>query len=139
MIKAKGLELTGIDVDDLKLIEEYVKALETGPTSDHCLCEWSEVQPGMPRIRTSVNMACPVHTREGLLLGFLKHTRNLVQDKETKQEVTGLGKPEKEYLEGLPAKPTETRPIVHRNPNFIIGRKVQDANVRFVDPDDDFA
>lgn len=139
-------DLTGINEADINLIEDYVKALETGPTSDHCLCEWSEVQPGR-KIRTSVNMACPVHTREGLLLGFLKHTRNVLQDKEMiqKHEVTSIESETPMYMEGLPLKPatpTETRPVVAPAPTVYRDkdkslRKVEESNVRFIDENDD--
>ena len=64
------------DPDDLRaLVARYVTWIETGVTLSACLCDWHEKFPvpgGVPvKMLSSVNLNCPVHTKEGFLLGFL--------------------------------------------------------------------
>lgn len=61
--------------DRLKaLIEDYVSGLETELTEAQCRCEWLEMDTafGKRKVRQSVNLECPVHTREGLILAFVE-------------------------------------------------------------------
>jgi len=61
--------------DRLKaLIEDYVSKLETELTEEQCLCEWIEMDTafGKRKIKQGVNLECPVHTREGLILAFIE-------------------------------------------------------------------
>jgi len=61
------------------LIIDYVVHLEVDPTATWCLCPWqihpadSEKPEGQRRKRRTDNHPeCPVHTREGLIMGFIK-------------------------------------------------------------------
>lgn len=81
-----GEGITALDAEDRALIIEYVKMLETGTTRDHCMCEWipvgfrkhPETGEDIPLFRKGdTNQDCPVHTREGLLLGFLVFTNRI--------------------------------------------------------------
>lgn len=68
-------------VDDLTA---YVKSLETEETTKHCKCEWivhpddiRKPEGQARRIRKGeATLDCPVHTKEGFLLGFLNHMLN---------------------------------------------------------------
>lgn len=62
-----------------KSIRQYVADLETELTEDTCLCEWNEVETafGMRKVQGArfggtVNLDCPVHTREGLILAYVE-------------------------------------------------------------------
>lgn len=62
-----------------RLIEAYTSNLETELTEVNCLCEWVEVDTDRGRKKVnstrmggSVNLECPVHTREGFLLAFIE-------------------------------------------------------------------
>lgn len=62
-----------------KLIEAYTASLETDLTQDNCLCDWVEIDTergkkmvNSTRMGGSVNLECPVHTREGFLLAFIE-------------------------------------------------------------------
>lgn len=71
-------ESVGMTEEERAIIIEYVKALETGPTIDHCLCKFREVTPAgsmqKQYVMEETHEDCPVHTREGFLLGFLRFT-----------------------------------------------------------------
>lgn len=60
----------GLHADERELIIAYIATLETGSTRDHCKCIWTEVEPGK-WLKGDQHEDCPVHTREGFLLGFL--------------------------------------------------------------------
>lgn len=70
-----------VDRNELKsIIEAYTSSLETELTQDNCLCEWVEIgttygkkMVNSTRMGGSVNMECPVHTREGFLLAFIEN------------------------------------------------------------------
>lgn len=67
--------------DELKeIIAEHVHKLEVGETALLCLCEWTKLDDGR-RIRGAVNMECPVHTKEGMILHFLTHAKLDLADK----------------------------------------------------------
>jgi hypothetical protein len=62
-----------------KVIAAYTGSLETELTEQNCLCEWVEIdtERGKKKVNStrmggSVNMECPVHTREGFLLAFIE-------------------------------------------------------------------
>ena len=56
--------------DELKeMIADFVTDLETGESLKVCKCNW--ITRGPRKIYGSVNMDCPVHTKEGLILEFL--------------------------------------------------------------------
>jgi hypothetical protein len=63
-----------IPQDDLfERIGKYVTHIETGETKDTCLCEWlEEHNTGLKLQRVEENLECPVHTKEGFLLGFFR-------------------------------------------------------------------
>jgi hypothetical protein len=69
----------GLHPDERELILGYIAMLETGTTRDHCLCQWSEVFKGKFR-RGDAHEDCPIHTKEGFLLGFLKFTTMLYNE-----------------------------------------------------------
>lgn len=54
-----------------EFIPRFVADLETGLTEEHCLCEW-EISPhnGAKQRVALLNLECPVHSKEGLLLYF---------------------------------------------------------------------
>jgi hypothetical protein len=59
--------------DDLfSKIGEYVTHIETGVTREVCRCEWSEVDRSGHFQKISESLECPVHTKEGFLLGFFR-------------------------------------------------------------------
>lgn len=65
-----------MDREQLKqAIKLYVDNLETEGTELVCLCEWSTLSEsntfGRTKIMETVNLDCPVHTKEGLILGFI--------------------------------------------------------------------
>lgn len=72
-------DVFGFSDEERQLVVDYVANLETGVTRDHCLCQWQQVD-AKRWLKKSTNMDCPVHTREGLLLGFLKHTNKIAGD-----------------------------------------------------------
>jgi hypothetical protein len=55
------------------LISQYVEGLELNLTAESCLCGWIVMQTafGERKVKTEVNLDCPVHTREGLILAFI--------------------------------------------------------------------
>ena len=55
------------------LISEYVAGLELNLTEESCLCGWITMETafGERKVKTEVNLDCPVHTREGLILAFV--------------------------------------------------------------------
>lgn len=57
-------------------IGQYVTHIETGETKDTCKCEWGEEYTGPTGIPMksviAENLECPVHTKEGFLLGFFR-------------------------------------------------------------------
>ena len=54
-------------------IGEYVTFIETGETKDTCKCEWLEDHStGLKLQRVEESLECPVHTKEGFLLGFFQ-------------------------------------------------------------------
>lgn len=62
-----------------KIISAYTSSLETELTDQNCLCEWVEIDTergkrkvNSTRMGGSVNLECPVHTREGFLLAFIE-------------------------------------------------------------------
>lgn len=63
-----------IHQDDLtSAIGRYVTHIETGETSETCKCEWLEERnTGLKTQRIEENLECPVHTKEGFLLGFFR-------------------------------------------------------------------
>ena len=69
--------------DALKaLIAEYVKTIEIGKTDEVCLCEWHNIplpNGQVGKTLKTVNLECPVHTKEGLLLGFIKWLKDVQQ------------------------------------------------------------
>lgn len=59
----------------LELIKIYVSELEVKPTLEVCQCQWIDNFP-VPggravKMRGYSDPKCPVHTREGLILGYL--------------------------------------------------------------------
>lgn len=62
-------------------LTDYVKSLETDVTTKHCKCEWivhpddvRKPESQARRIRKGeATLDCPVHTKEGFLLGFLNY------------------------------------------------------------------
>jgi hypothetical protein len=54
-----------------EMAAEYIKAIETSVTTDYCICEWSISDSGGYRLPQEPHPACPVHTKEGLVLGYL--------------------------------------------------------------------
>lgn len=69
----------GLHPDERALILGYIAMLESGTTRTHCLCQWSEVFKGKFK-RGDAHEDCPVHTKEGFLLGFLKFTAMLYNE-----------------------------------------------------------
>lgn len=62
-----------------KLISHYTESLEVELSDANCLCDWVEVDTergkkmvNSVRMGGSVNLECPVHTREGFLLAFIE-------------------------------------------------------------------
>jgi hypothetical protein len=53
-------------------IGEYVTHIETGVTREVCRCEWSEVDRSGHFQKIAESLECPVHTKEGFLLGFFR-------------------------------------------------------------------
>lgn len=63
-------------------IEDYINGLETNLTDESCLCEWIEMETafGIRKIKSTVSLECPVHTREGLILAFVdKHFTFMIE------------------------------------------------------------
>lgn len=66
----------GLDDEVRELILFYVQSLESGQTRDHCLCQWKEMT-GLPDserqrwARGDAHEDCPIHTKEGFIVGFL--------------------------------------------------------------------
>lgn len=98
-------------VDILSLpdrVAEYVRLIELEETNRICKCEWI-VHPddvdkpeGGRRIRKGEpHLACPVHTKEGFLIGFF---RWLLVTGKPAINVTGLGRIEKEFVDAYPKK-----------------------------------
>ena len=63
-------------------IGQYITAIETGKSDDLCQCQWIihpddvDLPKGKRRkARGTVSFLCPVHTREGFLVGFLDWMR----------------------------------------------------------------
>ena len=56
-----------------ELIAEYVTYLETQPTNKVCLCVWEKpkVTGAIRATPVQHNPRCPVHSKEGLILGFI--------------------------------------------------------------------
>ena len=54
----------------LPAIGQYVTHIETGETKVTCKCEWLETKGHFQKIAESLE--CPVHTKEGFLLGFFR-------------------------------------------------------------------
>jgi hypothetical protein len=82
-------------------VEDFIRLIETDHTAVRCKCRWRVhpddvmVKPGycrvcgdkpvshrdhefkgIRRIKVDTHPECPVHTKEGLLLGFLEWSRN---------------------------------------------------------------
>jgi hypothetical protein len=53
------------------MASEYIKAIETSVTTDYCLCEWLIGDFGGYRLPQEPHPTCPVHTKEGLVLGYM--------------------------------------------------------------------
>lgn len=60
-------------------LAEYFKAMETGVTDDWCLCTWiihpDDVNKPKGKRRKRLvehHPRCPAHTKEGLVLGFIR-------------------------------------------------------------------
>ena len=66
-------------------IADYVRALEVERTDEWCTCEWI-VHPddmnkarGLRRKRRGeTSLDCPIHTKEGFLIGFIKYVNKRV-------------------------------------------------------------
>lgn len=61
------------------LAADFVEILETNQTNEVCDCQWivhpddEEKEEGTRRMRRGMpSPICPVHTREGMILGFFK-------------------------------------------------------------------
>lgn len=59
-------------------VGKYVSAIETGESDDWCRCQWALHPDGVKgangkvlKRRIDTSFECPVHTKEGFLLGFL--------------------------------------------------------------------
>lgn len=54
-------------------IGRYVTHIETGETKDTCKCTWlEEHNTGLKLQRVEESLECPVHTKEGFILGFFR-------------------------------------------------------------------
>ena len=56
------------------LVSEYVIGLETGLSEGSCLCSWIMVDTnyGKRKVKGDVNFECPVHTKEGMIIAFIR-------------------------------------------------------------------
>lgn len=77
-----------------ELAERYVAKIEVQVTDELCLCQWrvhpddielKEAQKKFRKVRMDEHPRCPVHTKIGFLLGFLKFVR---EPDEVSEEVT---------------------------------------------------
>lgn len=64
----------------MDLVGRFITHVETAPTTDVCKCEWiihpADVDKpvGNRRMRRGdASLECPVHSREGMILGFLQY------------------------------------------------------------------
>lgn len=55
----------------------YRRVLESAPTLDVCLCLWTELKG--KKVLGNTHPMCPVHSREGVLVGFIECLRTLPQ------------------------------------------------------------
>lgn len=85
-------------------IGKYITHIETGETKDTCKCEWLEVKGHFQRI--AENLECPVHSKEGFLLGFFRwmfpDTEIAGAATEDDQPTVKLPKPATMMIHGLP-------------------------------------
>jgi hypothetical protein len=69
-----------VEMDEAELLQsigEYVRWVETAKTSDTCKCDFEIMEEDkdqpVKRMRLlEMSLTCPVHTKEGFLLGFTK-------------------------------------------------------------------
>jgi hypothetical protein len=54
-------------------IHAFTTDLETDPSADVCLCQWVTMDTafGERKVKSHVDMRCPVHTKEGLIFAFV--------------------------------------------------------------------
>lgn len=55
----------------------YRKVMESAPTLDVCLCQWTELKG--KKVLGNTHPLCPVHSREGVLVGFIECLKTLPQ------------------------------------------------------------
>jgi hypothetical protein len=55
----------------------YRRVLESAPTLDVCLCQWTELKG--KKVLGNTHPMCPVHSREGVLVGFIECLKTLPQ------------------------------------------------------------
>lgn len=48
---------------------EFTQQMESRPTTEVCKCEWLDVRGKLARV--SIDPMCPVHTQEGMIVGFV--------------------------------------------------------------------
>lgn len=66
------------------LIQRYISETETAETATICRCIWQDVPApggGTRKVIKDVTPDCPVHTKEGVIVGFLafmKETQGMV-------------------------------------------------------------
>lgn len=76
--RRRGKQFVEMDeVDLLQAIGEYVRWVETAKTSETCKCDFEimeeDKEKEVKRMRLlEMSLTCPVHTKEGFLLGFTK-------------------------------------------------------------------
>lgn len=58
---------------------EFTQAMESKPTTEVCKCEWLDVRGKLARV--SIDPMCPVHTQEGMIVGFVNWVLDTYADK----------------------------------------------------------
>lgn len=58
---------------------EFTQQMESRPTTEVCKCEWLDVRGKLARV--SIDPMCPVHTQEGMIVGFVDWVLKTYGDK----------------------------------------------------------